>query len=117
MVVMAIILILATLGAGRYEQVILRSREAALKQDLFAMRYAIQQYTLDKQSGPTSLDDLVSAGYMGQIPVDPISRQKDWVPSSDNLLASPDQETARITDVHSPSDQRSPVESTPYSSW
>lgn len=117
MIVMAIILILATLGAGRYEQSIIRSHEAALKQDLFVMRNAIQQYTLDKEAGPNSLDDLVTSGYLREIPRDPITKQKDWMTSSDDLLASPDQTAPGITDVHSSSDAVSPFENTAYSSW
>ncbi len=117
MIVMAIILILATLGAGRYEQSIIRSHEAALKQDLFVMRNAIQQYTLDKEAGPNSLDDLVTSGYLREIPRDPITKQKDWMTSSDDLLASPDQTAPGITDVHSSSDAISPFENTAYSSW
>jgi len=117
MIVMAIILILATIGAGRYEQSVIRAHEAALKQDLFVMRNAIQQFTLDKEAGPTSLDDLVTAGYLREVPTDPITRSKDWNTSSDDLLASPDQTSAGITDVHSASDQMSPFENTPYSSW
>ncbi len=117
MIVMAIILILATIGAGRFEQSIIRSHEAALKQDLFVMRNAIQQYTLDKEAGPNSLDDLVSSGYLREIPRDPITKQKDWTTSSDDLLASPDQTTVGITDVHSTSSDVSPFENTPYSSW
>jgi len=117
MIVMAIILILATIGAGRFEQSIIRSHEAALKQDLFVMRNAIQQYTLDKEAGPNSLDDLVSSGYLREIPRDPITKQKDWATSSDDLQASPDQTTVGITDVHSTSSDVSPFENTPYSSW
>ena len=117
MIVMAIILILATIGAGRFEQSIIRSHEAALKQDLFVMRNAIQQYTLDKEAGPNSLDDLVSSVYLREIPRDPITKQKDWATYSDDLLASPDQTTVGITDVHSTSSDVSPFESTPYSSW
>ena len=117
MIVMAIILILATLGAGRYEQSTIRAHEAALKQDLFVMRNAIQQYTLDKEAGPNSLDDLVSSGYLREIPRDPITRQKDWMTSSEDLLASPDQTAPGITDVHSSSDAISPFENTAYSSW
>lgn len=117
MIVMAIILILATLGAGRYEQATVRAHEAALKQDLFVMRNAIQQYTLDKEAGPNSLDDLVSAGYLREIPRDPITREREWATSSDQILDSPDQTATGITDVHSTSDAISPFESTPYSSW
>src|SRR5580704_4300237 len=83
MIVMAVILILATLSAGRYEQALTRSHEAALKQDLFVMRNAIQQFTLDKEAAPASLDDLVSGGYLRDVPRDPMTRQKDWMTSSD----------------------------------
>jgi general secretion pathway protein G len=117
MVVMAIILILATLGAGRYEQSTIRAHEAALKQDLFIMRSAIQQYTLDKEAGPTSLDDLVQSGYLRDIPKDPITRDKEWATSSEDVLMSTDQTAVGITDVHSTSETVSPFENTPYSSW
>ena len=117
MIVMAIILILATLSAGRYEQATIRAHESALKQDLFVMRSAIQQYTLDKEAGPNSLDDLVSSGYLREIPRDPITRDREWMTSSDDVLASPDQTSVGITDVHSTSDAISPFENTPYSSW
>jgi general secretion pathway protein G len=117
MIVMAIILILATLSAGRYEQATIRAHESALKQDLFVMRSAIQQYTLDKEAGPNSLDDLVSSGYLREIPRDPITRDREWMTSSDDILASPDQTSVGITDVHSTSDAISPFENTPYSSW
>ena len=117
MIVMAIILVLATLGAGRYEQSLIRSHEAALKQDLFVMRNAIQQYTLDKEAGPSSLDDLVTSGYLREIPRDPMTRQKDWTTASEDLLASPDQTAPGITDVHSTSDAVSPFENTAYSTW
>jgi general secretion pathway protein G len=117
MIVMAIILILATLSAGRYEQAAIRAHEAALKQDLFVMRSAIQQYTLDKEAGPNSLDDLVSSGYLREIPRDPMTRQREWATSSEDILASPDQTSIGITDVHSTSDNISPFENTAYSSW
>src|SRR6202030_4712999 len=60
LIVITIILILAGIAAGRYEKSVLRAKEATLKQDLFVMRQAIQQYTLDKEAGPSSLDDLVA---------------------------------------------------------
>jgi len=117
MVVIAIILILATIGIGQYQKSILRAKEAALKQNLSVMRQAIQQYTLDKEAAPQALDDLVSSGYIGAIPIDPITRTKDWQTVSEDVLLSPDQTTSGITDVHSASDQVSPFEHTPYSSW
>jgi general secretion pathway protein G len=117
MVVITIILILVSIGIGRYQQSVLRAKESSLKQDLSVMRQAIQQYTLDKEAAPQSLDDLVSAGYLGGVPVDPITRAKDWQTVSEDVLLSPDQTTTGITDVHSGSDQVSPFEHTAYSSW
>jgi general secretion pathway protein G len=117
MIVMAIILILATLSAGRYEQALVRAHEAALHQDLFVMRNAIDQFTLDKQAAPTALDDLVSTGYLRAIPTDPMTKQKDWTTESSELLLSPEQTSSGISDVHSSSQAVSPFENTPYSSW
>ncbi|MGH9702248.1 MAG: type II secretion system protein, partial [Candidatus Acidiferrales bacterium] len=104
MVVMAIILILATIGAGQYQKSLLRAKEAALKHDLFVMRQAIDQYTLDKEQAPQSLDDLVSAGYLREIPMDPLTRRKEWNTTSDEVLSTVDQTATGITDVHSTSD-------------
>ena len=116
MVVVAIIVILAGIAAGRYERSLQIAREAVLKQDLQTMRNAIQQYTLDKQAAPQSLSDLVSAGYLREIPVDPTTRGHDWHTDFEDTLLSVDQTTTGISDVHSTSDSAS-LEGTPYSSW
>src|SRR5437899_733968 len=117
MVVIAIILVLIGIAAGRYEKSVVRAREAVLKQDLQTMRNAIQQYMLDKAAGPQSLDDLVSAGYLREVPTDPLTRGRDWHTDFDNILLSADQTSPGIADVHSTSDATSPFENTPYSSW
>jgi len=117
MIVVTIILILLSLGAGRYQQSVLRSKEAALKQNLFVMRQAIEQYTLDKQQAPQSLEDLVSAGYLRDIPNDPLTGKKDWRVDVQDVLLSPDQTETGIVDVHSGSEKISPFEGTPYGSW
>ena len=116
MVVLAIIVILIGIGAGKYETSLRRSREAALKQDLFVLRQAIEQYTIDKEQAPQSLDDLVSSGYLREVPTDPMTHRKDWHVDYEDVLLSPDQTTTGITDVHSSADQPS-LENTPYSSW
>ena len=72
MIVMAIIVILVGIAAGNYSKSVLRSKEAVLKQDLQEMRKAIDNYTMDKQAAPQSLDDLVPQ-YLHAIPVDPVS--------------------------------------------
>jgi general secretion pathway protein G len=117
MVVITIILILITLGAGRYQTSVLAAKEAALRQDLLVMRNAIDQYTLDKQQAPQSLDDLVSSGYLREVPTDPLTRRKDWNVDTSDTLLSPEQSSGGIVDVHSTSDQASPISNTPYSSW
>ena len=81
------------------------------------MRQAIQQYTLDKQAAPTSLDDLVQSKYLSAIPNDPITRNKDWHLDSEDMLLSPEQTTTGITDVHSVSNATSPFENTAYNTW
>ena len=117
MIVITIILILLALGAGRYQQSVLRAKEAALKQDLLVMRKSIDQYTLDKEHAPQSLDDLVSAGYLREIPVDPITRQKDWRMETCDLLLSPEQSATGICDVKSNAASVSPFENTAYNTW
>ena len=117
MIVLAIIVIILGMAAGRYQQSIVKAKEAVLHQDLRVMRDAIQQFTLDKQAAPQSLDDMVSAGYMREIPTDPITQRKDWQVETSDVLLSPDQTTTGITDVHSSANSISPFENTPYSSW
>jgi general secretion pathway protein G len=117
MVVIAIILVLIGMAAGRYEKSVVRAREAVLHQDLQTLRSAIDQYTLDKEKAPSSLDDLVQAGYLREIPIDPMTRNRDWHTEFQNVLQSVDQTSSGITDVHSTSDAVSPFESTAYSSW
>jgi general secretion pathway protein G len=117
MIVIAIISILVSIGAMQYQKVVLRSREAVLHQDLFVMRDAIQKYTGDKEEAPQSLQDLVDKGYLGAVPVDPITRGQDWATGTCDTVLDPDQVAGGICDVHSTSDQVSPFEGTPYSSW
>lgn len=117
MIVIAIIFILLGLAAGRYDMTIQRSREATLKHDLQVMREAIDNYTLDKEAAPQSVDDLQQAGYLREVPIDPMTNQKDWVPQFDNVVMSPDQVTTGMVDVHSNSQRTSPFDHTAYNTW
>lgn len=116
MVVIMIILILVGMAAQRYERSVQRAREATLMQDLMVMRQSIDNYTLDKQAAPQSLDDLVQSGYLRQIPVDPITQAKDWVPQYDSVVLSTDQSSTGMVDVHSNAAGPS-SNGTPYSEW
>jgi general secretion pathway protein G len=117
MIVITIILILIGMAAQRYEKSVQHAREATLHQDLMVMRQAIDNYTLDKQAAPQSLDDLVQAGYLRQVPKDPLTGAADWVPQFDSVVLSPDQTSTGMTDVHSSSPRVSPFENTPYNEW
>jgi general secretion pathway protein G len=118
MVVISIIVILLSLAIPNYSSSILHAKETALRDDLYTMRSLIDQYTLDKQKAPQSLQDLVQAGYLrGGLPKDPFTNSRDsWVPVTDESIMSPDQTDPGIIDVHSGSDQNS-SEGTAYSSW
>ena len=117
MVVISIIVILMSVAIPRYQASILRARETVLRDDLYTLRSVIDQYTLDKQKAPQSLQDLVDAGYMKQLPKDPFTNSRDsWVPVTDDSIMSPDQSQPGIIDVHSGSDQNS-SEGTAYSTW
>jgi general secretion pathway protein G len=108
MIVIAIIVILATIGAGRYEQSLKTARYAAQQHDLSVLNAAIQHYTEDKEMPPSSLDDLQSAGYIGSIPVDPVTGQQDWSPVQCDELFSADQTSSQgICSVQAGSDQGS----------
>src|SRR5438094_3692261 len=78
MIVISIIIILAAVALPQYQKTIMHARETVLKDDLFRMRSLIDQYAADKGKLPQSLDDLVSSGYMREVPIDPITEQKDW---------------------------------------
>ena len=117
MVVISIILILVSIAVPIYNQSILRAREAVLRQDLYAMRTVIDQYTMDKGKAPQSLDDLVQAGYLKQIPKDPFTDSSDtWVVEQEDILLSVDQNQPGISDVHSGSEGVG-SDGTAYSSW
>jgi general secretion pathway protein G len=117
MVVLTIIAILVGMAAVRYDRSMVNAREAVLKQDLQALRGAIQQYTLDKQRAPQSLEELTSAGYLREVPIDPITRVRDWQLDFEDVALSPDQTGTGLTDVHSKSDAVSPNDGTAYNSW
>lgn len=115
MIVISIIIILAAIALPQYQKTIMHTREAVLRDDLFKMRSLLDQYAADKQKLPQSLDDLVSEGYMRELPVDPITGQPDWTTTTGEDPNSTEGEQG-ITDVHSSSTEVS-SEGTPYSEW
>ena len=117
MIVMTIIGILAAIAIPSYVQNVRRAKEAVLREDLHTMREAIDSYTVDKQKAPQSLDDLVQAGYLKTMPVDPITGRSDtWIPAEDDTLSTIDQTESGIDDVHSGA-QATASDGSSYNTW
>jgi general secretion pathway protein G len=95
LVVISLIVLLASIGLVMYQNSVQRGREAVLKEDLFRMRDAIDQHYADKGKYPGSLEDLVSAGYLRKVPVDPMTQSTEtWQtvpaePDPANLTVEP----------------------------
>lgn len=117
MIVISLILILVSIAIPAYTRSVTRAKEAVLKENLFQLRSLISQYTLDKQKAPQSLDDLVSAGYIRQVPPDPMTGNNGtWTVDQEDTLLSVDQQEPGIVDVHSGSSFTA-SDGTAYSSW
>jgi general secretion pathway protein G len=96
---------------------VLRAKESVLRQNLFTLRTVIDEYTYDKQKAPQTLEDLVTEGYLRQVPVDPITgSNKSWKIIMEDALTSVNQTEPGIFDVRSASDKTS-LEGTAYSEW
>ena len=116
MIVIFIIMILVSIAMPVYNQTIVQARESVLRSNLATLRSVISQYTLDKQKAPQSLDDLVTGGYLRQIPPDPMTRQPNWEVVQEDVMMAVDQQEPGITDVHSASSQTA-GDGTAYSTW
>ena len=121
--VVAIIGILATIAVPAMRTAPERARESALKEDLFTLRSCLDQFHADRGRYPTSLDEIVSLGYLRSVPVDPVTRSKDtWVVVYEEV-APERPERARqqeagqgIIDIHSGS-QETALDGTKYADW
>jgi general secretion pathway protein G len=117
LVVLSLIVILATMGMSQYRASVVHSREAVLKEDLFRMRDAIDQYYADKGKYPSAIDALVSEGYLRKMPEDPFTKSStSWQsipsePDPNNPTAEPG-----IYDVKSGSTDTA-LDGTKYSDW
>ena len=115
MIVISIIIILAAIALPQYQKTIMHTRETVLRDNLFKMRSLIDQFAADKGRLPQSIDEIVSEGYMREVPVDPITGQKDWEPVMGEDPNSTDGGQG-LTDIRSSSAETS-SEGTPYTQW
>lgn len=99
-IVMTIMVTLAAIGVVNYRRITEKAKETLLKDDLKTMRKLIDQYSADKETLPDSLDDLVSGGYLREVPIDPVSGKTDW---DLEMGDDPFSRTAKqgVIDVHS----------------
>lgn len=117
LIVITLIIILSTMGMTQYRASVIHAREATLKEDLFRLRDAIDQYYADKGQYPAALDALVTDGYMRKIPEDPFTRSSDtWQvvpaePDPNNPVADPG-----VYDVKSGSDGTA-LDGHKYAEW
>lgn len=119
LVVVAIIGLLAAVAVGQYQRSILKAKEAVLKENLFRMRSAINQYFADKGHYPSELSTLVSDEYIYRMPMDPITQSTEsWVPTysdagdEDDISAEPG-----VSDLHSGAPGTSPLDGSAYNEW
>jgi len=117
MIVMAIIMILATIAIPVYVKTLQRAKEATLREDLHTMRTAIDSYTVDKEKAPDSLDDLVQAGYLKSIPKDPMTSSSDtWITGQSDTMTDINETQGGMDDVHSGSEAIA-SDGTTYNTW
>jgi general secretion pathway protein G len=117
LIVMTLIIILASIGMTQYRNSITRTEEAVLKENLFRMRDAMDQFYADKNKWPADLAELVSEGYIREVPVDSMTKSKDtW--QTENAEPDPNNPNASggIDNVHSGS-ERTALDGTRYSEW
>ena len=114
---MTIIVVLASVGLSLYGTSVTRAKEAALSEDLFQMRKAIDEYYADKQKYPASLDALVSEKYLREIKPDPFTLSVDtWQTTmSEPDAANPSAETG-IWNVKSGAEGTG-LDGRPYTEW
>jgi general secretion pathway protein G len=117
MVVMAIISVLLAIALPIYQKSIIRAKESVLHHNLTEMRMMIDEYTVDKQKAPESLQELVTDGYLRQIPRDPITNSDTtWKVIMEDTPVQGNSGSPGVFDVRSGSDKTS-LEGTQYSEW
>ena len=115
MIVITIVIILAAIALPQYQRTIMHAREAVLRDDLYKMRSLLDQYAADKGKLPASLEDLITERYMRELPVDPITGEKNWTVETGEDPNSTSGESG-VINVRSASPDTS-SEGTPYSEW
>ena len=119
-IVLSIIGLLVGIALPTYKSARVKAEEAVLKENLFVLRKLIDLYAQDKGKYPASLQALVQESYIRLIPIDPMTGQSDtWVevrelPSPEDPMLN---EIPGVIDVKSGSEDKSPIDGSPYNTW
>jgi general secretion pathway protein G len=117
LIVVTLIVVLASVGMATYQNSVRRAREAVLREDLFRMRDAIDQYYADKNKYPQSLQDLVSSGYLREVPKDPMTDSAEtWTTVPAEMEAGNPTAEPGVYDVKSGSEATS-MDGSRYADW
>lgn len=117
LIVVSIIGILVSIAVPIYQKSILRTRESVLRNNLYTIRTVLDEFTYDKQRAPQSLQDLVTEGYLRDVPIDPmVGDNTSWKIEMEDAVRSVKQTEPGIFDIHSSSDKKS-LDGTPYAEW
>lgn len=116
MIVISILVILALVAMAQYNKTVLAAKESTLREDLYTMRKMIDQYAADKGKLPQSLDDLKGAGYIHDIPIDPMTDASDWQTEFGDDVGSPDSSQG-LVNVRSSSGEMDSLGEKRYSEW
>ena len=119
MIVITIIFILIGMAAARYDQSVQRAQGSDAEAEFAGHAPSDRQLHAGQASSAAIARGSVNpqARYLREVPTDPMTHQKDWVPQFDSVVLSPDQTSTGMVDVHSNSPRVSPIESTPYNEW
>ena len=116
MIVISIMMILMAVAVPLYQHHVIQAREAVLKQNLYQLDSLIEQYRMDKGQSPQALDDLVTAGYLPKLPVDPMTEKADWTTDPEDPTNAVDPNQPGIGRAHSAS-QGTALNGEAYSAW
>ncbi|MBI3664932.1 MAG: prepilin-type N-terminal cleavage/methylation domain-containing protein [Acidobacteria bacterium] len=117
MIVLTIIITIISVAVPLYQKAIIRAKESVLKNNLFTLRTLIDEYTFDKEKAPQSLQDLVTEGYLREVPLDPFTKSREsWKVEMEDAVRSVDQKEPGIIDVHSGSDGKA-LDGSKYADW
>ena len=117
LIVVAMIGIVASIAVGQYRQSIQKAREAVLRENLYVMRTAINQYFADKGKYPSDLVALVDDKYLRSVPEDPVTQSPDtWIEEFSEYDEGDISTEPGIVDVRSGAEGYG-LDGTPYGDW